>query len=369
MRLPFMKREVDPFAETGTENSIWPQVAEFWQENSGLNIFSPRLSENVWVANRCIQLNSQQIAAMPLEFVSTAPGGGYEPAWLSNPDPVWFPNGISDAVFAVVRSIYGWGYAIIYVTSRYQTGFPQTWTVVEPSTVNITVENGRRRYQAGNDYLNADDVVQIDRNPGRIHGTSAIRSYAALAWGLVNAGNLASTQMAGGIPAAILKSKTRKLTATQAAELQTQWMAAVARRNGAPAVLPPEIDYEQLSFSPKDLLLLDAQQFNARALASAFGVPAFLLNLPMEGSLIYQNPQMLGEFWWRFELRNTAKRIGDALTAQMLPRGNAVVFRSDDTFAPLTEQTNADDAQTINASPADKPDAVVAPLRPIEVLA
>ena len=39
MRIPFLKRET-PVTETGTENSIWPQVAEFWAENSGINIFT-----------------------------------------------------------------------------------------------------------------------------------------------------------------------------------------------------------------------------------------------------------------------------------------------------------------------------------------
>ena len=66
-------------------------------------------------------------------------------------------------------------------------------------------------------------IVQIDRNPGiAAHGTSAIRAYAQVAWGLLAAGNQSMTVNQGGIPQAVLKSQ-RKLTKEQAEALQTQW--------------------------------------------------------------------------------------------------------------------------------------------------
>lgn len=364
MRLnPFKKRQLDvPF--TGTEVTLWPQAAAFFNEIQQAGaFFSPRLAERVWVANRCIQLNAQQIAAMQLKFFGSSDLVP-EPAWVANPDPVWFPNGIGDAVFATVRNLYGWGYAILQVTSRYANGFPQGWTVLDSEQVVIEFKNGRRRYKVGETTLDPSDIVQIDRNPGGLHGTSALRSYANQAWGVIYGGQLTqNTMSSGGVPQSVLKADTT-LNETQARALQSQWVGG-DRPPGAPAILPKGLDFSVLSFSPKDLLLLDAQQFNARVVASAFGVPAFLLNLPMEGSLIYQNPQALGEFWWRFELRSTAKRIADAMTANLLPRGNAVLFESSDTFAPLTEQTNADDSSVIKASPADG--ASVTPLRPVEV--
>ncbi len=365
MKLPtFKKRQLDVPVQ-GTENTLWPEAAAFF---AGLDwpggFFSPRLADNVWVANRCIQLNAQQIAAMQLKFFGSSPDIP-TPAWVGNPDPVWFPNGIGDAVFTIVRNMYGWGYAILQVTSRYANGFPQAWTVLDSDQVFIDIKNGRRRYRVQNTFLDPADVVQIDRNPGGLHGTSALRSYANQAWGVIYGGRLSSNMMSsGGVPQSVLKADTT-LTEEQARALQAQWIGG-ERPAGAPAILPKGLDFSVLSFSPKDLLLLDAQQFNARVVASAFGVPAFLLNLPMEGSLIYQNPQALGEFWWRFELRSTAKRIADAMTANMLARGNAVLFESSDTFAPLTEATNIDDSVTINASPADT--GAVTPPR-LEVIA
>ena len=137
----------------------------------------------------------------------------------------------------------------------------------------------------------------------------------------------------GGIPNAVLKSQ-RKLTQEQAEALQDQWVARASVRRGAPAVLPPEIDFEMLAFSPADLLLLDAQQFDARVIAAAFGVPPSLINMPLEGGLTYQNPAMLFEIWWRTELRPAALRLSQALSANMLPRGSWVEFDARDVLAP-----------------------------------
>jgi hypothetical protein len=66
-------------------------------------------------------------------------------------------------------------------------------------------------------------------------------------------------------------------------------------------------------------------------------VPSVLLNMALQGGLTYQNPAALGEMWWRFELRPTATRIANALSAQMLPRGQWVSFRAEDTFARLPQ--------------------------------
>ena len=76
-----------------------------------------------------------------------------------------------------------------------------------------------------------------------------------------------------------------------------------------------------LSINPADLALLDTQEWNARVLATAYGVPSVILNMALQGGLTYQNPIALMQMWWLTELRTTSKRIMDAFSAQMLPRG------------------------------------------------
>ncbi len=366
-----VERDVEPLE--GTSVSLWNTIIpSWWQDNVNTGLLAygtPQLAERVWTANRCIQLNSQQIAAMPLKFS----GPGTDPEWLSAPDPHWYPNGIGDALFAIVEAIYGWGYCLLEVTSQYADGFPRSWTVIPPPYASVQERDGSRVFKNGSHELDPSLVIQIDRNPGaRLHGTPALRAYAQQAWGLLAAGNQAMTVQSGGIPAAVLKSE-RKITAEQAQTMQEAWMSATASRNGAPAVMGPDISFETLSFNPSDLALIETQEFNARMIATAYGVPAFLLNLAVAGGLTYQNPGMLGELWWRFELRCRAKQIADAFSAQMLPRGQYVWFEASDTFAPLTETAvSSDDPQAAaqkEAVPSQVAPASPTPLRPVSASA
>jgi HK97 family phage portal protein len=313
---------------TTAETAFQAQITDFWSQLQGV-AFSPRLIERVWVANRCIELNSQEIASMPLRF-----HGGREPAWVANPDPVWFPNGISDAVYACIDSMYRWGDAFIVITSRYADGYPSAWTLAQADTVEVEVRRGRRVYRANQQWLNPADVVQVSRNPrGNVRGTSLIKSYGSQAFGLLAANDLGRVMMRSDVPQYALKA-LRKLDEGQAKSLQNEWVSKTSDRRGAPPVVPPEIELQKLSFSVADLMLLDSQKFDAQVLASAAGVPALFLNLPIEGGLNYQSPAMLGEHWWRFELRTMATLLSNAMSSQMLPAGSGVVFDAREILAP-----------------------------------
>lgn len=318
--------------------SIQPQVSTFWDSLWGANgsgapvAWTPTLIDRVWVVNRCLQLCSQELASMPLRYF-----GPSEPAWVANPDPAWYPNGIGDAVFAAAWSMYAYGDAFLYVTDRYATGYPSAWTVLDAATMNVQRERGRRTYRSGNVELDPDAVVQISRDPrGALKGTSALASYASVAWGQVAASELGRTMVGagGGVPWAVLRSKLR-IGPEQARAIQDGWVAARQRAAaGVPAVLGPALELQQLAFSPSDLSLLELQEFDARAIASAFSVPAFMLNMPLAGGLTYQNPETLFEVWWRTELRPAAGRVQRALSANMLPRGQWVEFDARAVLAP-----------------------------------
>jgi hypothetical protein len=345
----------------GTRMSLFnSQIPNWWAENvhGTMPVGNAQLAERVWVANRCKQMNSQQIASMPLRY-----HGPFEPAWVSNPDPNWFPNGVADAIHAIVDQVYGWGFSCQYVTDRYSDGFPRTWTVLDSARVTVSAESGSREYKLGETELDARRVVQIDRNPGlALHGTSALRAYAQAAWGLLAASNQAVSVNNGAVPNGVVKSE-RKLQEGQADLIQERWMEAAGRRPGAPRVLGPDLDFQPNSFNPKDMALLETQEFNAKAIATAFGVPSVLLNMALQGGLTYQNPAALGEMWWRFELRTTATRVANAFSAQMLPRGQWVSFDAADTFLPLDVMSDEDDpqlSQVAKASPSQQPGRLAA---------
>jgi HK97 family phage portal protein len=302
-------------------NSIAPLVTAFTEGWWPVPMSGPLLGR-VGTAARCLQLNAQQVATMPLRF-----RGNYEPAWVTNPDPAWFPNGIADAIFAAVWSMYAHGDAFLWVTSRYaDSDYPATWTVLDASTMVVTVEDGQRHYSSNGHDLNTNDVRQVTRDPnGNLRGTGALNAYASNLSSAAAAESFAAdTFAAGGVPNAVLKPQ-RRITSEQATELQAQWVQKVGTRMAAPAVIPPDVEFEQLAFSPKDLLLLESREYDARQIAAAFGVPPFLVNLPLTGGLTYQSPAMLTDLWWRTELMPAAHRIEAALS-HWVPRGNWVEF-------------------------------------------
>ncbi len=338
----------------GTNISLFNTIIPNWWAENGLSNQSwtpgnALLAERVWVSNRCQQLNAQQIASMPLIFH----GSGQTPRWVSAPDPHWYPNGIGDALHAMVESIYGWGFVCLYITDYYADGMPRTWTVLPTYDLNISrAPDGSRRYKLGDVPLDPIKVVQIDRNPGyKLHGCSALESYAQQAWGLLAAGNQSMSVSQGQMPKVYMVPEKRQ-TAEQASALQAQWAAAAQSRGGLPPVVDRDIKIEELSFNPSDLALLETQEWNARVIATAYGVPSVILNMSLQGGLTYQNPAALGEMWWRFELRPTATRIANALSAQMLPAGQWVSFDAADTFLPLDQMSDDNDEQQSQVAPA-----------------
>ena len=320
----------------GSETAWQGLISDFWSGLTGVS-FSPRLIDRVWVANTCIDFTSSQIARMPLRFYGTS-----EPAWVANPDPVWYPNGIGDAIYSALDSYLRWGDAFIIISSRYASGYPSAWTIADAAVMNVDVERGQKVYTFHEREIDPRDVVQVSRDPraGSLKGTSVIASYSSQAFGLLAASDLSRVMMQNDVPQYAIVSK-RKLDGEgkQARAIQDSWMNRVAQRRGAPPVFS-EADFslEKLSFSVADLMLLDAQKFNAQVLASACGVPAQFLNLPIEGGLNYQSPAMLGEHWWRFKLRTFATAFSQAMSAQMLPAGNWVDFDAKETMAPAMDE-------------------------------
>jgi hypothetical protein len=164
-----------------------------------------------------------------------------------------------------------------------------------------------------------------------------------MALGLITAGDQALSVNDGGIPQFYLKSK-RPLNEAQAEGDPAEVDGATAQRGGAPPVCRRTSTPRAVDQPGRPGAARDAGVQRARDRDRVRGA-VVLLNMALQGGLTYQNPAALGEMWWRFELRPTATRIANALSAQMLPRGQWVSFRAEDTFAALTDQSTTDDEQ------------------------
>jgi HK97 family phage portal protein len=279
--------------------------------------------QKLGVVQRCLQLTAQQVASMPLRMHGTAA----TPVWLGNPDPDVYTS-LTEAIFAATWSRYASGNIYLFVTSRYADGYPATWIVLAPEWMTVGYGADDEPTYTWYGYpIDRSDLLHVKRNPvaGQLVGTPALDGY----WS--NIQSAAASEMAaasaltdGGVPRVALKYK-RKLLGTQAKDLQAQWIAAVQNRGGAPPVLDDDLDLKELSWSPRDAMLLELREYDSKAIASAFGVPAFLLNLPQAGGLNYSNPEMLFQTWWTVELMPASHQLETALSS-WLPRGSWVAF-------------------------------------------
>jgi hypothetical protein len=352
----------------GTRMSLWNSILpSIYGEWDGVVFGNASLAEKVWAANVCQHKNSLQLGSYPLRWHGSA--GTDEPAWVSSPDPSLFPNGIGDALYAITDQIYGHGYSLQYILDRYDSGYPRRWTVIDSDAcVPFFGEDGRRVYKINDTTLDPSRVVQIDRNPTtEAHGTSTIRAFAQRGYSLLAAGNKSLSVSQDAFPPGYLKSDNR-LTSDQAAAAATSWMTRTEARAGGVPVLGQGWSFENSGIDPKDMALLDTQEWDAKVICGAYGVPSILLNIEGPGGLTYNNPIALTQMWWYTELRTTAKRIADTFNAQMLPRGQWVTIDSSDVTQELSTGTAAtDDPQladvppaTAKASPAQQPGGLTA---------
>lgn len=359
---PDVLQRDEPQPLEGTRMDLFNSIIPNWYSDQlGTSLLgTASLAQRVWVADVCQHKNASQVAAMPLRW--NGPPGTDEPAWISSPDPSQFPNGIGDAMYAIVDQLYGYGWSLQYVTDFYADGYPRRWTVVPSESCEPRFdESGRKVYKLGDRNLDPSRVVQIDRDPTTAaHGSSALRAYAQRAYSLLAAGNKSLSVSQDAFPPGYLKAEQR-LTSDQADDAQTAWMAKTASRNGGVPVLGQGWDFKNSGINPSDMALLETQEWDARVICTAYGVPSVMLNMAMQGGLTYQNPLALTQMWWLTELRTTAKRIVDAFTAQMLPRGQWVsVDASDITTEGASASDDPQASQVTQASPAQQPGRLTA---------
>ena len=305
---------------------------------SGLDLrrcgFSPRLIDRVWVAARCIHLNSQQISRMPLRFF-----GSREPAWVSNPDPVWFPNGIGDAVYAAIDSMYRWGDAYLYVTARYQDGYPVGLDGVERRE---HVHRGRERAVGSTATASSTSTPRTSSRspaiPRGICGTSAIKSYSAQAYGLMAASDLGRVMMESGTPNAVLQAEAqaRRGAGGGASEPVDQRNQSASGRSGRSAA---GIEFQQLSFSARGSHVAgqpEVQRARSSLLRSGFRRSSS--TCPSRAGSPTSHRPCSASTGGASSCAPRQPHFLRPSRAQMLPRGSYVEFDARDTLAPTFKE-------------------------------
>ena len=283
----------------------------------------------VSTAMTCVDLNSRQLGAMPV-YGMKGETPFTLPDWAGSPEPELYESW-PQFVQGAISSLLLRGEVITMVTGRTAAGRIARFITVDPDTIDVEFIDGRRVYTLAGAEVPSEDIllVRYQSMPGRLRGITPLEWMAAsMATASALEGYAAGLATRGGVPWSVLKSRGN-INAKQAEDAQQRWVAASMRRDGAPAVLGNEWDLETLTLSPKDMALLELREYDERRVASAFGVPPFLVGLSMASGLTYSNAESL--FFQHFTscLRPLANLVCSAWSRWLLPRGQRMEMNPD----------------------------------------
>jgi HK97 family phage portal protein len=282
-----------------------------------------------------LDLNASVLSTMPPYLVGAAPSLNAD--WIRNPSPDIYNGWIGFA-----KQLF-WDYqngeAFVLATARYRDGlgYPARFHVVPPWMVNVELDRaGMCRYSIGERDVTAD-MLHIKyqwhvgdtrgRGPLEAGSTRVVAANALMRY-------VSQLAQAGAVPPAVIKSP-RPIGKEQAEDLQRSWVEARMSRMGMPAVLAGGLEYELLSYSPKDLGLVELAQTLESRIAVLLGVPPFLLGLPSGGdSLTYSTTVQLFDYHWRAGLKPKASTVMEELSDWLLPRGTSIELNRDEYVRP-----------------------------------
>jgi HK97 family phage portal protein len=311
------------------------------------------LTDTAWT---CLDSNSSILSTMPPYFVGAAPTLNAD--WINNPDPDLYSSW-EEFAKQLFWDYQGLGEVFVLATAYYATTWPARFHVVPPWLVNVELDaGGRRRYSIGSLDVTADILhIRYTSRVGDAHGHGPLEVGAPRLVAAAALARYASTfATAGGVPNSVLVHPQR-LSAKQATDLQEQWVEARMSTIGLPAVLSGGVDFKTLSFSPKDLALVELANWNEARIAVLLRVPPFCVGLPSGGdSMTYSNVSSLFDYRWRDGLRPMAQTVMAALSLWVLPRGTAIELDRDEFIRPDPYQRaqTAEIWQRIGALSADE---------------
>jgi HK97 family phage portal protein len=328
---------VDPQAWSG-----WPDqwATPLW--GAGAEGMLGPLGGRVDIVFACLDLNASILASMPPYVVH-----GAEPAeprsWIVNPEPEVYASwdAFAKEAFWCFRAV---GEVFIYALDRFADNYPSRFMMLNPAFVTVDRVDGQIQYTIAGQPLDPRDVLHIKYAswPGdlRGHGPLEVAGARLLAIAALTkyATGLAST---GGLPPAILKYP-RRVSRTQIAQIQADWIRARVSGMGLPAVLADGVELQEISAQLADTALAELSKFSEARVSNLLGVPPFLLGLPSADAGTYVNSTNVFDFHWRAYLRPEAHAFTAALSGWLLPRGWGVELNRDEYTRPsLLERAQA----------------------------
>ena len=226
------------------------------------------------------------VASIPLEYYKKSTGEVIAPPrWitqLSKSQPSFV------TLSWLVDSLMFYGVTYLLVTERYaEDGRPANFEWVANTRVTFTTDiYGLHvtQYYIDANPVSMEDIVTIQGFDEGVLDRGGRTIQAAIDVERAAAQNSANPQ-----PAGFLKNSGADLPPNEVQGLIAAWKRA--RQNNSTAYLTSTLDYNPVSFSPKDMMYNEAVQNLSTQIARAMNVPAYYLSADQNTTMTYANVQ------------------------------------------------------------------------------
>jgi HK97 family phage portal protein len=280
---------------------------------------------------RCRNLLAGTIGAIPLELYKKSTNEELgSPAWLEQPS---YSQPRSVTIAWTVDSLLFYGQAFWKVVEVYQEdGRPSRFEWIANHRVTATLDST-------NTFVRS---YAVDGTTLPMDGLGSLVTFQSLSDGILNAGVATiraaiDVQKAAAIAAATpmatgyIKNTGADLDPKEVSGLLAAWKNA--RNNRSTAYLTSTLEYNPVSFSPKDMMYNEAIQNLATEIARLCNVPAIYVSADMNSSYTYQNVNEERKQFLTLSLQPFITAIEDRLSMDdITARGNVVKFDIDKNF-------------------------------------
>jgi HK97 family phage portal protein len=300
----------------------------------------PRLSRksamSVPSVARARNLICGTVASIPLEYYNKSTGEVIAP-------PRWITQLAKNQPSFVtltwcVDSLLFYGVTYLLVTERYaEDGRPAAFEWIANPRVTFTTDLEGimvTQYYIDAKAIDMNDIVTIqgfdegvlERASGTIQAAIDVDRAAGI--------NAAQPQ-----PAGFIKNSGADLPANEVQGLLAAWKRS--RQNNSTAYLTSTLDYQPVTFSPKDMQYSDSVQNLSTQIARAMNVPAYYLSSDQNTTMTYANVQDERKQFYALSIEPYIQAIQSRLSMNDISTaGHEVRFAVFDTFLksdPLVE--------------------------------
>jgi hypothetical protein len=254
-----------------------------WSRQSAMTIPTVARSRNLIVGAISVlpltlwKISFDPVAAQPVEQMQPPSG------WMYRPDPT---KTRSHIIGWTVDDLIWEARAYWEVTSRYSTGYPQTFKRLPAAQVQVNDRGEVRHNEISIDPANVIEFLST-HDALMLNGWLAVQTALEL--------EMAATRFAKTeVPAGWLQQKDggEPMSGDELSLLAQDF--ATLRQTNVIAALNNVVDYHESTLDPAKLQLLEARGFQALELSRLMNVPAYFVGAPVTGrSVTYNNAEML----------------------------------------------------------------------------